>query len=99
MALLDAGLLVFSVIYYWDWYEKFHQPPKLERTLVFATLFLILYAVAPVLRTVKSSSVNELDFSLVLANSFAYFAALFGKGRFTSGVRCISWHPAISIRP
>ena len=68
---------VFSVIYYWGWYEKFYQPPKLERTLLFATLFLLLYAAVPVFRAVKSSSVNELDFSLVLANSFAYFAALY----------------------
>jgi len=68
---------VFSVIYFWGWYEKFYEPPKLERTLVFATLFLLLYALVPILRTVKSSSVDELDFLLGLANSFAYFVALY----------------------
>lgn len=68
---------VFSVIYFWGWYEKFYQPPKLERTLIFATLFLLLYAAVPVLRAVKASSVDELDFLLGLANSFAYFAALY----------------------
>ena len=68
---------VFSVIYFWGWYEKFYAPPKLERTLVFATLFLLLYALVPILRAVKSSSVDELDFLLGLANSFAYFVALY----------------------
>lgn len=68
---------VFSVIYFWGWYEKFYEPPKLERTLVFATLFLLLYALVPILRAVKSSSVDELDFLLGLANSFAYFVALY----------------------
>ena len=68
---------VFSVIYFWGWYEKFYEPPKLERTLVFATLFLLLYALLPILRAVRSSSVDELDFLLGLANSFAYFVALY----------------------
>src|SRR5207248_1398811 len=30
---------VFSIIYFWGWYEKFYQPAKLGRTLIFATLF------------------------------------------------------------
>jgi uncharacterized membrane protein len=68
---------LFSVIYFWGWYEKFYEPTKLERTLVFATLFLLLYALVPILRAVKSSSVDELDFLLGLANSFAYFVALY----------------------
>lgn len=68
---------VFTLIYFWGWYEKFYQPPKLERTLIFATLFLLLYAMVPILRAVKSSGVHEIDFLLVLANSFAYLGALY----------------------
>ena len=68
---------VFTLIYFWGWYEKFYQPAKLERTLAFATLFLLLYAVLPVFRALKSSSVNEIDVILVLANSFAYLGALY----------------------
>jgi len=68
---------VFSVIYFWGWYEKFYQHAKLERTLFFATIFLILYAAVPLLRAIKSSSVNELDSLFVLANSFSYFAAAY----------------------
>jgi uncharacterized membrane protein len=93
LLILGAGLLVieirrnwrsltpvsfaFTAIYFWGWYEKFYQPPKLERTLIFATLFLLLYAMVPILRAVKSSGVHEIDFLLVLANSFAYLGALY----------------------
>jgi uncharacterized membrane protein len=93
LLILGAGLLViefrrdwrsltpvsflFTLIYFWGWYEKFYKPAKLERTLAFATLFLLLYAVLPVLRALKSSSVNEIDVILVLANSFAYLGALY----------------------
>lgn len=68
---------VFTLIYFWGWYEKFYQPPKLERTLIFATLFLVLYALVPILRAVKSSAVHEIDLLLVFANSSAYLGALY----------------------
>ncbi len=68
---------LFSMIYFWGWYERFYQPAKLERTLIFATLFLLLYAIVPILRAVKSSGINEIDLILVLANSFAYIGALY----------------------
>ena len=68
---------VFTLIYFWGWYDRFYQPAKLERTLIFATLFLLLYAMVPLLRALKSASVHELDILLVLANSFSYFGALY----------------------
>jgi uncharacterized membrane protein len=68
---------VLSQIYFWGWYSEFYRPPKLERTLLFATLFFLLYVALPVLRAVKSSSLHQLDALLVLANSFAYFGALY----------------------
>src|SRR5215472_4853933 len=68
---------LFSMIYFWGWYERFYQPAKLERTLVFATLFLLLYAIVPILRAVASSGANEIDMILVLANAFAYLGALY----------------------
>ncbi|HEX8837816.1 MAG TPA: DUF2339 domain-containing protein [Candidatus Acidoferrum sp.] len=68
---------VFTLIYFWGWYDRFYQPTKLERTLIFATLFLLLYAMVPLLRALQSPRVNELDIVLVLTNSFSYFAALY----------------------
>jgi len=36
--LLTPVSFVFTLIYFWGWHERFYQPAKLERTLVFATL-------------------------------------------------------------
>jgi uncharacterized membrane protein len=68
---------VFSQIYFWGWYSEFYRPAKLERTLIFATLFLILYAALPVLRAVRFVALKELDSLEILANSALYFAALY----------------------
>src|SRR6266478_1934842 len=90
---LGAGLLVIemrrdwrwltpisfllSQFYFWGWYSEFYRPDKLERTVIFATLFFFLYAALPVIRTVRFSGLRELDILVVLANSFAYFGALY----------------------
>ena len=68
---------VFSQIYFWGWYSEFYRPGKLERTLMFATLFLVLYAALPVLRAARFFELKELDSLVVLANSALYFAALY----------------------
>ena len=62
---------------FWGWYSRFYHPDKLERTVIFATLFLILYAGLPVLRAVRFSGLKELDSLVILANSALYFAALY----------------------
>jgi len=90
---LGAGLLVIemrrdwrsltpisfllSQIYFWGWYSEFYRPNKLERTLIYATLFFLLYVALPVLRAVKFSKLHEVDILVVLVNAFAYLAALY----------------------
>jgi uncharacterized membrane protein len=91
--ILGAGLLVIemrrdwrtltpfsfllSQCYFWGWYSEFYRPNKLERTVVFATLFFLLYAALPILRAVRFSKLQELDILVVLANAFAYLGALY----------------------
>ncbi len=93
LLILGAGLLVIdarrdwltlapisfllSQLYFWGWYEEFYRPPKLERTVMFATLFFLLYAALPVLRTVRHSQAGALDVLVILANSFLYLGALY----------------------
>ncbi len=90
---LGAGLLVIemrrdwrwltpisfllSQFYFWGWYSEFYRPEKLERTVIFATLSFFLYAALPIIRAVRFSGLRELDTLVVLANSFAYFGALY----------------------
>jgi uncharacterized membrane protein len=93
LLMLGAGLLVIelrrdwrsltpisfllSQFYFWGWYSEFYRSDKLERTVIFATLFFLLYAALPVIRAVRFSSLGELDILVVLANSFAYLGALY----------------------
>jgi uncharacterized membrane protein len=93
LLILGAGLLVIemrrdwrslaplsfllSQFYFWGWHSEFYRPIKLERTLIFATLFFLLYAALPVLRAIRDSTLDTYDVLLVLANSFAYFGALY----------------------
>jgi uncharacterized membrane protein len=66
-----------SQIYFWGWYETFYRAEKLERTILFATLFFLLYAVLPALRAIEARlSIGE-DFVVVLANNGLYFSALY----------------------
>jgi uncharacterized membrane protein len=68
---------LLSQFYFWGWHSEFYRPAKLERTIIFATLFFLLYAALPVLRAVRYSQLHELDIVVVLANSFAYLGALY----------------------
>jgi uncharacterized membrane protein len=93
LLILGAGLLVIelrrdwraltpisfllSQFYFWGWYSQFYRPDKLERTVIFATLFFLLYAALPIIRSVRFSGLRELDILVVVANSFAYLGALY----------------------
>src|SRR5207245_3239959 len=110
LLILGAGLLVIemrrdwrsltrisfllSQFYFWGWYSEFYRPNKLERTVIFATLFFLLYAALPIIRVVRFSRLRELDTLVVLANSFAYLGALYTIDR--KSTRLNSSHGSIS---
>ena len=73
--LLAPFAFFFTQIYFWGWYASFYQPAKLERTIVFATLTLLLYCALPVLRTVRFASLDEVGLLIVPLNSLAYLGA------------------------
>ena len=93
LLILGGGLLILSArrdwrslapvsfvvtqFYFWGWYESFYRSASLERTVIFATLFFLLYLALPVLRTVRFSSLDAPGMFVVLVNSFAYFGALY----------------------
>lgn len=67
-----------SQIYFWGWYsEFFHVDSPVERTVIFATLFFLLYAALPTLRAFRGAGMDELDVAMVLFNSFAFAGAIF----------------------
>jgi uncharacterized membrane protein len=69
------SLLVFET-YYWVWYIAFYDPLKLERTLGFATLLFLLFAVLPTLRALRMGHLTIGDYLVVSANLAGYLVAL-----------------------
>ena len=68
---------LFSELYYWGWTSEFyHRTRPLERTVVFASLFFLVYAALPVIRALNGI-LGELDIVVHLLNAFAYLAALY----------------------
>jgi len=71
-------IFVGSHLYFWQWYDSFyHRTLFLERTLVFASLFFLLYAAIPALRAFRHIDLGNMDLLLVVANAIAYSAAAF----------------------
>jgi len=68
---------VLTQFYFWGWYEAFYQPTKLEPTLAFATLFLIIFSTLPVLNSVHSGPLDSLGGFLIALNAFNYLAAAY----------------------
>src|SRR5581483_1218539 len=69
---------VITQLYFWGWYSDFYYRSRpLERTVVFATLFFLLYAAVPVISAVRFAELGGISVFLLLANSFAYLGALY----------------------
>ena len=65
-------------IYFWGWYgEFFHRTSPLERTVVFATLFYLLFSALPIFKAMGEKRAGELDIAMILMNNFAYSGTLY----------------------
>jgi len=65
-----------TLVYFWGWYSDFYRPYELETTVVFATVFFILFAALPVVRSRRDGELSGLEAAIVLVNSLAYLVAL-----------------------
>ena len=71
-------IFVGSHLYFWQWYDSFyHRALFLERTILFASLFFLLYAAGPALRAFHHIDLTNMDLLLVVANAIGYSAALY----------------------
>jgi len=65
-------------VYFWGWYgEFFASNSPLERTVAFATLFFLLFAMLPAIRAMSGTGLGVSEILLLLMNPFAYSIALF----------------------
>src|SRR5277367_4554590 len=65
-----------TLVYFWGWYSDFYRPYELGTTVVFATVFFILFAALPVVRSRRDGELSGLEAAIVLVNSLAYLVAL-----------------------
>jgi uncharacterized membrane protein len=67
---------VMTIAYFWGWYSTFYQPDRLTLTIGFATVFFMLFAMVPVVRSARTGELHGEEYALILANAFSYLAAL-----------------------
>jgi uncharacterized membrane protein len=73
---LPPAQFAATLIYFWGWYSDFYRDSELTTTIVFATMFFILFAVLPVVRSWRAGELSGLESGIVLVNSLAYLVAL-----------------------
>ncbi|MFZ3380850.1 MAG: DUF2339 domain-containing protein [Candidatus Acidiferrales bacterium] len=73
---LPPAQFVATLIYFWGWYGDFYRNDELATTVIFATVFFVLFAVLPVVRSWRDGELSGLEAGIVLVNSLAYLAAL-----------------------
>lgn len=65
-----------TLIYFWGSYGTFYREAALLRTALFATLFFLLFAALPVVRSWRQGELSILETIIVVANALAYLVAL-----------------------
>ena len=65
-----------TLVYFWGWYSDFYRADELGTTVVFATVFFVLFAALPMVRSRRDGELSGLEAAIVLVNSLAYLVAL-----------------------
>jgi uncharacterized membrane protein len=71
-----VGGLITTLVYFWGWYSDFYRADELVTTVLFATVFFVLFAALPLVRSWRDGELSGLEAGIVLVNSLAYLAAL-----------------------
>ena len=72
---LPPAQFATTLIYFWGWYSDFYRNDEVT-TIFFATVFFILFATLPVVRSWREGDLSGLESAIVLINSLAYLVAL-----------------------
>lgn len=63
-------------MYYWGWYLLFYRPADLGPSIGFATLFFLIFAALPLLKSRRSGRLHGAELLIVVANLLCYLGAL-----------------------
>jgi len=91
-ALLSAGMLALerarewkwlpplsffaTQVYFWGWYNSFYASEKIGRTLTFAAIFFVLFAILPVMRGMHERCIHNTEYFVAVANVGCFLLAL-----------------------
>src|SRR5277367_1483419 len=73
---LPPAQFLATLVYFWGWYSDFYSADQLAITVLFATVFFMLFAALPVVRSWRDGGLSGLEAAIVLVNSLAYLVAL-----------------------
>ncbi len=73
---LPLILFVSTLIYFWGWYSDFYTDSELWTTILFSTLFFVLFGALPAIRGTREGELPVTEIVLVLGNAFQFLIAL-----------------------
>jgi len=73
---LPPAQFLATLVYFWGWYSDFYSADQLAITVLFATVFFVLFAALPLVRSWRDGGLSGLEGAIVLVNSLAYLVAL-----------------------
>lgn len=68
---------VATLIFFWGWYGDFYNETELGTTALYATIFFLLFAAIPVVRSWREGELAGLEITIVVVNAGAYLTALY----------------------
>jgi len=70
-------MFLATLFYFWAWWVEFYFPSELETTLLFATLFFVIFEALPAVESFRAGALaNPVDVMLLAGNALQYLAAL-----------------------
>ena len=89
LALLDIGILALASVKRWrkllllgfvgtlvlyvSWYAEFYERNQLQPTLIFATIFFIIFAIGPIVMLAQEHAQGTMPLAFALVNAVTYF--------------------------
>jgi uncharacterized membrane protein len=65
-----------TLVFFWGWYSDFYNTREMAITILFATLFFLLFAAIPVIRSWRDGELSEMEISIVVINAISFPVAL-----------------------
>lgn len=65
-----------TLVFFWGWYSDFYNETELITTILYATVFFLMFAAIPVVRSWREGELSGVEIVIVVVNAGAYLVAL-----------------------